>query len=108
MFMMGPQMSGGTGSEPLYAQINRDLKTKRIGGKQLHNDVEKYSHHDIDPNHQNYEELTDSSKISSMQLGNSENRTDSAKLHSAAANTVDIYKNLNNNNATNNNQNQWV
>lgn len=95
-----------SGGEPLYAQINRDLKTKRLNsaantltksvGKQI------YDHYDLDvgqPSKVNYQnhnaELAD-------------NRTDSAKLqNSTAGDSTIYYKNLNNNN-TNTEQNQWV
>lgn len=113
-----------TGGEPLYAQINRDLKTKRLhatlpGGSQ----IESTDNYDIDAidskviyqnlmanvgNIDDLDSLTDSSKLSTLKL-NKENRTDNAKLQSVTTTSTN-YKTINNNTKYSNsiNQNQWV
>lgn len=93
-----------SGGEPLYAQINRELKTKRLHSASntlTKSDAKQiYDHYDLDVgpskvNYQNHDaELAD-------------NRTDSAKLQNSTADSSIYYKNLNNNN-THTEQNQWV
>lgn len=107
-----------TGGEPLYAQINRELKTKRLHGSGMaasmgvqpnHYDLDSkiiYQNQNIHMDHghqRNYEEFTDTAKLST------ENRTDSAKLN-ATVDDINKHFNNNNNNSTGNNtkQNQWV
>lgn len=110
----------GENGEPLYAQINRDLKTKRLhaigmaasgnmGGQSNHYDLDSkiiYQNQNIHLDRhglqRNYEEYTDAAKLMS------ENRTDSAKL-STSGDSNDIYH-FNNNHSTANTtkQNQWV
>lgn len=112
-------MDGGHGGEPLYAQINRELKTKRIHSaantltksEALNASKQIYDHYDLDVGHP------------SKSIYQNDNRTDSAKLQNSVAVTVAatvdstaFYKNFHNNNNNNNStnintntdQNQWV
>lgn len=112
----------GENGEPLYAQINRDLKTKRLHAMGMaatgHTMSGQSNHYDLDSKiiyqnqnihldrhglQRNYEEFTDAAKLIS------ENRTDSAKLNTSG-DSNDIYHFNNNNNSTANatKQNQWV
>lgn len=117
-----------SGGEPLYAQINRELKTKRLHSATntltradaMNASKQIYDHYDLDvmvgPSKVN---VYHNHEVDHM----ADNRTDSAKLQNsvaaavaaAAANSSIYYKNLNNNNSNNNNntntnteQNQWV
>lgn len=107
---------GNDTGEPLYAQINRDLKTKRTKSI-CGNDSElllmttttsltttsvtttstplssKESN-----NYHNYDKFVNSLSRKAQNIKNSSKSTDNA----------DIYKNLNNNNNQASNQNQWV
>lgn len=99
-----------SGGEPLYAQINRELKTKRLNSatntltksdtmktKQIYYHVGTSKTYVDVPNYEN--------KVA-------DNRTDTAKLQNSSPDSSIYYKNLNNNNNTNLNtnteQNQWV
>lgn len=102
-----------SGGEPLYAQINRELKTKRLhsAGNTLTkadaiNSKQIYDHYDLD---------VGPSKITYHDASNYEantfadNRTDSAKLQNATGDSSAFYKSLNNNNTNiSTDQNQWV
>lgn len=120
-------VDGGHGGEPLYAQINRELKTKRIHSaantltksEALNASKQIYDHgFDLDVGHPSksiYHSNHDTEHLA-------DNRTDSAKLQNsgavvAAADSTAFYKNFHNNNNNNNSstnsntntdQNQWV
>lgn len=109
-----------SGGEPLYAQINRELKTKRIHSaantltksEAMNASKQIYDHYDLDVG-------GCPSRSIIYQSHNAEqfadNRTDSAKLqNSTSADSTAFYKNFHNNNNsttninTNTDQNQWV
>lgn len=120
-------MEGGHG-EPLYAQINRELKTKRIHSaantltksEAMNASKQIYDHYDLDGGCQSQGIYQSNHDIEQL----ADNRTDSAKLQNsvvaaaAAAATADpnnFYKKFHNNNNNNTNinntntdQNQWV
>lgn len=108
-----------SGGEPLYAQINRELKTKRLNSaantltksEAMNASKQLYDHYDLDvgPSKAAYQ----SHDVEQL----ADNRTDSAKLQNSTTDSSVYYKNLNNNNNNNNNntntntnpdQNQWV
>lgn len=104
--------------EPLYAQINRDLKTKRMrstcGGNDgndllLMTATTAMSSTTSTIRSEEYIDTTSASNVSTLKLKN-RSKVDIAKSDIGA----DVYKNLNNNNNNhnnnnaNNNQNQWV
>lgn len=108
--------------EPLYAQINRDLKTKRTrsncGGIDGTNDMllmtattAMSSTTSTIRSEEQFADTTSSSNVSTLKL---KNRAKIDIGRSELGGGVDIYKNLNNNNNNNNNnnannnQNQWV
>lgn len=104
--------------EPLYAQINRDLKTKRTRsncGATDGNDLllmtatTAMSSTTSTIRSEEFIDTTSASNVSTLKLKNR------AKIDIAKSELgVDVYKNLNNNNNNNNNnnannnQNQWV
>lgn len=99
------------GLEPLYAQINRELKAKQRSAantltksEAMQASKQIYDHYDLDvgPSQMPYQ------NHDAEQLA--DNRTDSAKLQHSTTDSSVYYKNLNNNNNTNTNtnQNQWV
>lgn len=121
-------LDGGHGGEPLYAQINRELKTKRVHSaantltksEALNASKQMYDHYDLDvgcPSKSIYQSNRD------IEQSMADNRTDSAKLQNSVAaahavvDSAAFYKNFHNNNNNNNNssnintntdQNQWV
>lgn len=106
-----------SGGEPLYAQINRELKTKRLNSATntlTKSDTIKtkqiYDHYDLDVGpSKTYQNIVD---VPNYENKVADNRTDTAKLQNSSAESAVYYKNLNNNNNTNLNinteQNQWV
>lgn len=103
-----------SGGEPLYAQINRELKTKRIHSaantltrsEAMNASKQIYGHYDLDVGGGIYQ----SHDTDHM----ADNRTDSAKLQNSVVDTTaKFYKNFHNNNNstsinTNTDKNQWV
>lgn len=119
-------MDGGHG-EPLYAQINRELKTKRIHSaantltksEAMNASKQIYDHYDLDVGCATQGIYQSNHDIEQL----ADNRTDSAKLQNSAATAgaavvvvdpTNFYKNFHNNNNNNTNintntdQNQWV
>lgn len=119
-----------SGGEPLYAQINRELKTKRIHSaantltraEAMNASKQIYDHYDLDVGGGGIggggggggggtsKRIYHSHDTEHM----ADNRTDSAKLqNSVVDSTANFYKNFHNNNNstsinTNTDQNQWV
>lgn len=105
-----------SGAEPLYAQINRELKTKRIHSaantltraEAMNASKQIYDHYDLDVG------CTSKTIYQSHDTEHlADNRTDSAKLQNSAVDATAFYKNFHNNNNntninTNTDQNQWV
>lgn len=104
--------------EPLYAQINRDLKTKRMRSNCGGNDgndlllmtaTTAMSSTTSTIRSEEFIDTTSASNVSTLKLKNG-SKVAMAKPDIGA----DVYKNLNNNNNNNNNnnannnQNQWV
>lgn len=114
---------GGGGGEPLYAQINRELKTKRLNSaantltkSDTINSKQIYDHYDLDVGPSKTMFLNhDAVDAQNYDLKLADNRTDSAKLQNSTGDSSIYYKNINNNNNNNTNtntkntdQNQWV
>lgn len=104
------------GGEPLYAQINRELKTKRLNSaantltkSDAINSKQIYDHYDLDVGPSNT--IYQNHNAPNYDLKLADNRTDSAKLQNSTGDSSIYYKNINNNNTntnTNSDQNQWV
>lgn len=104
------------GGEPLYAQINRELKTKRLNSaantltkSDAINSKQIYDHYDLDVGPSNT--IYSNHNAPNYDLKLADNRTDSAKLQNSTGDSSIYYKNINNNNTntnTNSDQNQWV
>lgn len=110
--------------EPLYAQINRELKTKRLHSTlSASNQLDTSDQYDSDTvdskviyqnlmanvSRMNGLDGLDALADSMAAITSTENRTDSAKLQSAAVSSA-TYKHIKNNNTKYGNvqQNQWV